>query len=141
MIAPLVEINMDKLIRNQTGVGLIEVLITVLIIGTSLLAMSVLQARSLQQTHSAVLSTQANLLAYDILDRVRMASELPPAALKKPDPDELNELAQSVLPNGTAALNCEANRICTVTVAWSELTSDVSRESEAVTTYTYSSRM
>lgn len=127
--------------NQQKGVGLIEVLVTVLIIGTSLLAMSAMQVRSLQQTHSAVLSTQANLLAYDVLERVRMASKLPPKPLVLPSSSDLNTLAAKTLPAGTAALNCDINRLCTVTVTWSELTSDASRTAEATTTFTYSSRI
>lgn len=127
--------------HKQKGVGLIEVLVTVLIIGTSLLAMSTLQVRSLQQTHSAVLSTQANLLAYDVLERVRMVSKLPPASLTVPSATELTNLAKNVLPEGNAVLSCDVNRLCTVTISWAELTSDKSQTAEATTTFTYSSRI
>ena len=59
-------------VNKQQGAGLIEVLVTVLILGTSLLALAALQSRSLQYNHSAYLRSQANILAYDILDRVRI---------------------------------------------------------------------
>ena len=56
---------------KQRGVGLIEVLITVIILSIGLLGVAALQARSLQENQSAVLRTQANILAYDILERMR----------------------------------------------------------------------
>lgn len=121
--------------------GLIEVLVTVLIIGTSILAISAMQVRSLQQTHSASLSTQANILAIDILERVRMASELAPAALTLPDQDAMDDLAELVLPTGATDLVCDAGRVCTITITWSELSSDESRVAEETSTFTYTSRI
>lgn len=126
---------------TQRGVGLIEVLVTVLIIGTSILAISAMHVRSLQQTHSASLSTQANILAVDLLERVRMASQLAPAPLTLPDQDAMDDLAELVLPTGTANLVCNAGRICTVTITWSELTSDADRVAEETSTFTYTSRI
>ena len=125
----------------QRGVGLIEVLVTVLIIGTSILAISAMQVRALQQTHSASLSTQANILAYDVLERVRMGSELAPAALTLPDQDDIDALAELILPTGTADLNCDAGRVCTITITWSELSSDADRVAEETSTFTYTSRI
>lgn len=125
----------------QRGVGLIEVLVTVLIIGTSILAISAMQVRALQQTHSASLSTQANILAYDLLERVRMASELAPAPLTLPDQDDIDELVEALLPTGTADLDCDADRVCTVTLTWSELSSDADRVAEETSTFTYTSRI
>lgn len=126
---------------TQRGVGLIEVLVTVLIIGTSILAISAMQLRSLQQTHSASLSTQANILAVDLLERVRMASKLAPAALTLPDQDAMNDLAELVLPTGAADLECDAGRVCTVTITWSELSSDADRVAEETSAFTYTSRI
>src|SRR5690625_6652352 len=54
------------------GVGLIEVLVTLIILSTALLTLTALQTRSLQFNHSAYLRSQANNFAYDILERVRI---------------------------------------------------------------------
>lgn len=104
--------------KRQQGVGLLEVLVTVLILGTSLLAIAGLQARSLEQNHNAYLRTQANILAYDLIDRVRMASPQPPAALVVPSTEAI-AAATAVLPGGTGNLNC-SNRLCTLTLTWYE---------------------
>lgn len=123
-------------LRQQKGVGLIEVLVTVLILGTSLLAMAALQMRSLEQNHSAYMRTQANILAYDLIDRVRMASPQPPAAVAVPDADEITEMVAAVLPDGTADMECAANRLCTLTITWSENAG--TDEGGETSTFTYS---
>lgn len=53
------------------GLSLIEVLVTVLILATGLLGMAALQSRSLSYSNIAYLNTRANMLAYDMLDRIR----------------------------------------------------------------------
>lgn len=60
-----------KQFNKQEGVGLIEVMVTALILSTSLLGLAALQSRALQYNHSAYMRSQANILAYDLLDRIR----------------------------------------------------------------------
>lgn len=57
--------------RRQHGVSLVEVLVTVLILGIGLLGIAGLQVQGMQFNHSAYLRSQASLLAYDMLDRMR----------------------------------------------------------------------
>ncbi len=130
-----------KHLHQQKGLGLIEVMVTVLLLGTSLLALATLQSRSLQKNHSALLGTQANLLAYDILERVRMASPLAPGALVVPSNSNITALVSSVLPEGKGTLECNAARLCTVTVTWSELTRAGDDASEATTNFAYSTQL
>ncbi|QEP43335.1 type IV pilus modification protein PilV [Ectothiorhodospiraceae bacterium BW-2] len=59
------------MIRQQAGFGLIEVLITALILATGLLGLASLQAESLRANHSASLRSQASYFSYDIIDRMR----------------------------------------------------------------------
>lgn len=59
-------------LRQQAGVGLIEVLVTLLILSTSLLALGAMQTRSLQFNQGAYFRSQANIFAYDMLDRMRI---------------------------------------------------------------------
>ena len=57
--------------RKQRGVGLIEVLVSVLILGVGLLGLAGLQAQSLRFNNEAYFRTQATLLAMDMADRLR----------------------------------------------------------------------
>ena len=57
--------------RGQLGFSLIEILISLVVISIGLLGMAALQTTSLQQNQSAFMRSQATLLAYDIVDRIR----------------------------------------------------------------------
>lgn len=57
--------------KHNRGFTLIEVLVSVLILGVGLLGLASLQANSLRNNHSVYLRTQASLLAYDLIDRIR----------------------------------------------------------------------
>lgn len=58
--------------RRQRGAGLIEVLVSVVVLSIGLLGMAQLQARSTQAAYSAYYRSQASWLAYDIADRMRV---------------------------------------------------------------------
>lgn len=60
-----------KSFGRQKGVGLIEILVTLLILGVGFLGMAALQAKSLRLGHSAAIRTHASILSYDIIDRMR----------------------------------------------------------------------
>ncbi len=62
---------MLKRVRDQKGVGLIEVLASMLILGVGVLGMLSVQTRSVQFNKSAMFESQAIVLAGDIMDRVR----------------------------------------------------------------------
>ncbi|MDN5872573.1 MAG: type IV pilus modification protein PilV [Nitrococcus sp.] len=53
------------------GFTLVEVLIALLVLSVGLLGIAGLQLTSLRSNHSAYLRSQATLMAYDILDRMR----------------------------------------------------------------------
>src|SRR5690606_5834816 len=114
--------------RYQTGAGLIEVLITVLILAIGLLGLAALQTRSLQYNHASALRSQANILASDILDRMRINrkvalngsynlaySDTTPTGttLVQTDLREWRALLARALPSGGGAVNCVANGNCT----------------------------
>ncbi len=107
-------------LRCQQGVGLVEVLVTILILGTSLLAIAALQTRSLQQNHSSYVRTQANILAYDLIEQVRMASPAPPGAIVVPAAGTVSAAILAALPNGSGSLVCDVSRLCTTTITWDE---------------------
>lgn len=146
---------------RQKGVGLIEVLVTLLILSTSLLALGAMQNRSLQFNQGAYFRSQANIFAYDILDRMRvnlanldsyksaLASvdeestpvTTPTASLAAADLDAWRRNISSELPNGKGGIACDGEpKICTVTIVWDELNSS-GKAAEDTTTFTYSARL
>ncbi len=62
---------MYRQIKKNQGFTLIEVLISVLILGMGILGVLNLQTRALMDNQDAYLRTQAILLAYDMSDRIR----------------------------------------------------------------------
>jgi type IV pilus assembly protein PilV len=57
--------------RNQSGVGLIEVLVAVLVLSIGFLGIAALQARSLSMNNSAMARSVATMDSYSILDAMR----------------------------------------------------------------------
>lgn len=55
----------------QSGATLIEILITVLVLGLGLLGVGALQTRSIQANHDATMYSRAAFLAADIAERMR----------------------------------------------------------------------
>ncbi len=56
---------------NQGGVGLLEVLIAMLILGIGMLGMMGLQSESIRYNHNAALRARAAMMASDMMDRIR----------------------------------------------------------------------
>jgi type IV pilus assembly protein PilV len=129
--------------RKQQGVGLIEVMVTVLILGTSLLAIAALQSRSLTQNHGAFLATKANIIAYDLIDRVRLRNAGPEStrALAVPLDDEIKGATESSLPSGAATVVCDAARLCTVTINWAENKGKNTADDGATSTFIYTTSL
>lgn len=145
--------------KKLRGAGLVEVLVTLLILSTSLMSLAALQARSLQYNQGAYLRSQANILAYDMLDRMRvnqanaadyeMEAEPFDRAAAVPDPDPIAELDQfewardidARLPAGTGAIALDAaTQIYTITISWREINSS-GRAEEDTSTFTYQARL
>ena len=57
--------------KHQAGFSLIEVLISIFVLSVGLLGAAGLQLSSLQQQQSAYLRSQATVIAYDMVDRMR----------------------------------------------------------------------
>lgn len=57
--------------HRQQGFGLLEVLISILVLAVGFLGIAALQTQSLRFNHEAYLRTQATVLANDIADRMR----------------------------------------------------------------------
>ena len=56
---------------QSSGFALLEILISILVIGFGLLGLAGLQGSSLRNNHSALLRSEATLYALDIADRIR----------------------------------------------------------------------
>ncbi|HET8700842.1 MAG TPA: type IV pilus modification protein PilV [Nitrococcus sp.] len=125
------------------GFTLLEVLIALLVLSVGLLGIAGLQLTSLRSNHSAYLRSQATLLAYDILDRMRAnraqaqtggyditiagSSDLPStggtptqAAL------DLNQWGTEVLalPEAKASVNVGADNVVDVSISWDDSRAD-----------------
>lgn len=125
-----------KTIRGrQKGFALVEVMVGLAILGVGLLSLAGLQMAGLKNNHDAYLRSQANLLAYDIVDRMRANR---PSALnglydidlqEEPDQDlnpiilnDLNEwkAALASLPGpGDGSVHVDAGLV-TVLIQWDE---------------------
>jgi len=64
--------RLNVLAKLQRGYSLIEVLIAVVVLAVGLLGIAGLQVLSIKNTQSAYLRSQATLLAYDIIDSIRV---------------------------------------------------------------------
>ncbi|MBD8096257.1 type IV pilus modification protein PilV [Pseudomonas fluorescens] len=58
-------------LRAQSGMTLIEVLVAVLVLALGLLGAAAIQLHALKYTDSARMTSQASFIAYDMLDRIR----------------------------------------------------------------------
>lgn len=152
-------------LNQQRGIGLIEVLVTLLILSTSLITLTAMQNRSLQFNQMSYFRSQANILAYDILDRMRLNvssitsynvalaafSGSAPASSNIPATDlfEWRRDIDARLPDGKGGIQCNATtRICDVTITWNEInssdansTNSVNGQDESTSTFVYSVRI
>lgn len=124
--------------QAQQGVGLIEVLITVLVLSTALMALAALQTRALQYNSSAYLRSQANIIAYNIMDQIRIGSEAKGAPALPSDAEQQALVAG--LPSGATEVSC-AGRICTVSISWTEPTQNAAGDDNESTTFSYQTRV
>lgn len=65
------KLNLCHSTRNYSGFTMLEVLVAIVILSFGLLGLAGLQATGLKNNNSAYMRTQANLLAYDMIDRMR----------------------------------------------------------------------
>ena len=127
----------------QSGLSLIEMLIALLVLSFGLLGIAGLQAHSLKNNQSAYLRSQASLIAYEILDRMRanrtaavngnydyqagsIANPVAGTATCSGSQACLDLTAwktrfERVLPAAAAAVSCNAGTsVCQVTVEWDD---------------------
>lgn len=136
----------DPMHQSQTGVTLLEVMIAVFISAIGVLGAAALQLNALKYTNSAVYTSQASFIAYDILDRIRASADpdsvddyelddtdSPPSgsSLQATDLTDFSTNVQS-LPGGVGSIDVTGSTV-TVNISWSE--SKATGEADATGTF------
>lgn len=118
---------------RQRGFSMIEVLVAILVVSVGLLGIAGLQAYGLQANHSAYLRSQATVLAYDALDRMRANIDAATAgaynltmsdspsgsgSIATSDLSEWMTNIQTTLPSGDGEINVDSSGMATVKVQW-----------------------
>ncbi len=124
-----------KSAARQTGVSLIEVLVSLLIMGIGLLGAAALQLNALKFTDSSAVTSQASFIAYDMMDRIRAnpdanyvlanLSAAPTGTAADTRTQDLIDFAaniRAIAPNGVGDGSSIAvdGRTVTITVRWSD---------------------
>lgn len=115
------------------GFGLLEVLVTILILSVGLLGMAALQLNAMKFNQTASVRTHAVVLAYDIADRMRanravaraggysisLTASASGRGIAGSDLTAWKEAIASSLPNGQGAVSVSGN-VTKITVQWDE---------------------
>lgn len=121
--------------RRQRGASLLEVLISVLILGIGMLGIAAMQATALRNSNSSLEQSQAVIQTYAILDAMRVNREaaiadaydgefcdVPDAAGDLVSADQrrwMQALKGSLGSGACGAVECDGND-CTITVEWDD---------------------
>lgn len=92
--------------RSQKGVGIIEILVTIVLLSVGFLATARMQVESMRFSQSAYYQSQAYFMASDIINRMRTNSE----GVAAGHYDNIATASSSSNP-GCAANNCDARNI------------------------------
>jgi type IV pilus assembly protein PilV len=124
--------SLIRIRREQRGIALLEVLIAFFVLSIGLLGLAGMQMRALQFNQASSQRSQAIILAYDMMDRLRINQEQAvgnnynitwrsSGSGSGIIGNDLTEWLQNVngnLPEGEGSIDCDANDICTVSVRW-----------------------
>ncbi|PWG65142.1 type IV pilus modification protein PilV [Sediminicurvatus halobius] len=99
---------------RQAGFTLTEVLVAVLVLSIGLLGLAAMQVRALQYNQSAYLRSQASLLAYDVMERMRAN---PSAAVAGDYDVALTDAPASVTACNTSSSSCSAGQLAAYDLA------------------------
>lgn len=118
---------------GQTGVSLIEVLVSLLIMGIGLLGAAALQLNALKFTDSSALTSQASFIAYDMMDRIRANPDgnyalanldaAPTSNINDTRAQDLADFAANAKAIGGVSAGSSIavnNRVVTITLQWSD---------------------
>lgn len=134
---------------RQRGVGLIEVLISIVVVALGVLAIIRMQTSMVQANQSALLRSQATFLVYDMADRLRVDresaitglynrnfdDEMPSAGVSVVGTETRDwlERIDDVLPAGEGAIASNGNQV-TVSVRWDDSRGEQVLEEFSMTT-------
>lgn len=118
--------------HHAAGFSLIEVLVAVVILAIGLLGIAGLQATSIRNNNSAYLRSQATILAYDIIERMRanntlakngsygvaMGSSGSGTGMALTDVTEWKTVLGQMLPSGDGSVVVDLAGNATVVVRW-----------------------
>jgi len=88
-----------RLVRNQRGVGMIEILVAVLVLSIGVLGYAGLQLRALNSTSESHFQTQASALAQDAVERISANEALRDTFYKNPANWPQDEMSNDPLAN------------------------------------------
>lgn len=124
--------------HRQTGLSLLEVLVSVVILSIGLLGSAGLIANGLKSSNTAYYRSQATILASDMLDRMRanlpnsrtnrlteasyyvvtLAGNCGGGGLAYQECTSWRQLLASTLPSGTGSIAVDNNGFVTITIQW-----------------------
>lgn len=114
---------------NAKGFGLIEVLVSMLVLGVGILGMLALQLNAMKFNQTAAFRTQATFLAYDIADRMRANAPQAIAGaysggssasgIASEDLADWKSALATQLPSGDGSVS-RSGSLYTITVQWDE---------------------
>jgi type IV pilus assembly protein PilV len=127
-------------VQTSSGITLIEVLATVVILSIGLLGLAEMHFHGLKNNQSSYFRSQATILAYTILDRMRAnrvdalngdynfdstasagSCTTSGTTTAKIDLDYWKCALNSALPSGNGAIDCKSTTsVCKVTVQWDD---------------------
>jgi len=124
-------------IEYQKGVGLIEILITLLVLAIGILGLAALQTQALKNNESAFQRSQAVILSYAAFDMMRvnrvdalkgqynisMTCSAPTGSSTLAAKDLgywIGTIKESLGSDACGKINCKSTGDCTVTIQWNE---------------------
>lgn len=138
-------------LERQRGFGLIEVLVSLLIVSIGLLGIASLQAMALKNTGSSMERSQAVIQTYSYLDFLRAnRAQAVISGLDLPltcDPENLpgtqveqrrwiTQLHETLGPESCGMVECMGGGKCTVTVQWNDSRAEGGLEEQQLVTET-----
>ncbi|MCL4790483.1 MAG: type IV pilus modification protein PilV [Gammaproteobacteria bacterium] len=134
--------------RHQSGLSLIEVLITVVLVSIGLLGLAGLQLTSVQNSNSSNERFMATTLAQDILERMRanrnraigpgrvynlaMGADPGVGGVEGDDLDAWIDAIEAALPSGEGAIQVDDDSIATITLQWTDASNKNTDDSRAM---------
>lgn len=134
--------------RLQAGVGLIEILVTAIVLAVGLLGLSALQIVSLKNNQSAMERSMAVVQSYAVIEAIRAdvgSAELGLFNIGLTDTPRANsfpgtvltswraELKQNLGESATGSVHCDVTK-CAITVQWDDSKGSEGSETEQVVT-------